>query len=122
MRRVLLDQGLAPQAALMLREQGWDAIHVSEIGMERSGDSEILERASAETRTSVTFDRDFHTHLALSRAGKPSVVFIRLSALKAPEQVALIDLVWSQVGAALDEGAAVTVDISAIRVRRLPLR
>jgi predicted nuclease of predicted toxin-antitoxin system len=36
--RLLLDQGLAPLAAAILREQGFDAVHVWEIGMHRSED------------------------------------------------------------------------------------
>jgi predicted nuclease of predicted toxin-antitoxin system len=43
MRRVLLDQGLAPSAATLLREMGWDAVHVSEISMQTADDSEILD-------------------------------------------------------------------------------
>ena len=38
MNPVLLDQGLAPRAAMILRQHGVDAIHVSEIGMDRAED------------------------------------------------------------------------------------
>lgn len=34
MNRILLDQGLAPRTAAILRQHGLDAVHVSEIGME----------------------------------------------------------------------------------------
>lgn len=47
MRRVLLDQGLAPRAAAMLRDDGWDAVHVSEIEMQTAEDVEILNLARA---------------------------------------------------------------------------
>jgi hypothetical protein len=33
MRRVLLDQGLAPRAAVLLRAEGWEALHVGEAGL-----------------------------------------------------------------------------------------
>ena len=41
MNTFLLDPGLAPHAAAMLREQGLDVLHVSEIGMERAEDVQI---------------------------------------------------------------------------------
>jgi predicted nuclease of predicted toxin-antitoxin system len=45
MRRILLDQGLGPAAAALLRAEGWDAVHVSEAGLATAEDSEILEFA-----------------------------------------------------------------------------
>ena len=45
MNRVLLDQGLAPNAAVLLREAGWDAIHVAEAGLAHAEDLEILDYA-----------------------------------------------------------------------------
>jgi predicted nuclease of predicted toxin-antitoxin system len=41
MKRIVLDQGLAPRAAAIFRAQGWDAIHVSEAGLDRADDLEI---------------------------------------------------------------------------------
>jgi predicted nuclease of predicted toxin-antitoxin system len=46
MHRLLLDQGLAPRAAAILRQHGLDAVHVSEIGMEQAEDIHILEKGS----------------------------------------------------------------------------
>lgn len=64
MTRLLLDQGLAPLAAVILRKECFDAIHMSEIGMDRADDVAILERARMEERVCVTLDHDFHAHLA----------------------------------------------------------
>ena len=46
---ILLDQGLAPRAAAILRERGFDVVHVMDIGMAESDHADIL--AAAETRT-----------------------------------------------------------------------
>ena len=73
MRRVLLDQGLAPRAAALLRAEGWDALHVIEAGLDHAQDGEILAFALAENRVCVTLDHDFHVHLALAKAVAPSV-------------------------------------------------
>jgi hypothetical protein len=50
MIRVLLDQGLAPRAAALLRAAGWDAIHVTEIGLQRADDKDILKAAREDSR------------------------------------------------------------------------
>jgi len=122
MTRILLDQGLAPGTAILLRSEGWDALHVMEVGLDRSQDVQILEFASRERRTCVTLDHDFHAHLALAQMVGPSVVLVRLEGLDASRQAALIRRVWETCGEAIDEGAAVSVDAFSIRVRRLPLR
>ena len=122
MTRLLLDQGLAPSAAALLRQSGMDAVHVSEIGMERAQDGDILEKARAEERTCVTLDHDSHAHLAIARHGHPSVMLLRVQGLDAKGQADLIRSVCAQCETALNEGAAVSADSHSIRVRRLPLR
>lgn len=63
MRRLLLDQGLPRSSAILLTEAGWYAVHVADMGMSRSDDSEIPWRAQAEARVRVTLDADFHSLL-----------------------------------------------------------
>jgi len=120
--RVLLDQGLAPHAAELLRLGGWDVLHASEAGLERSDDAEILDFARREGRTRITLDHDFHVHLELSRAGKPSVILLRVQGLAAEGQAQLIRSVYEVCENAVAEGAAVSADERSIRIRRLPLR
>ena len=122
MRRILLDQGLAPNAASILREQGFDAVHVAEIGMHRAEDVEILQFARDGSRVCVTLDHDFHAHLATTGRGRPSVVLLRAQGLDANGQADLIRSVYLQCEAALSEGAAVSADGESVRVRRLPLK
>lgn len=122
MNRILLDQGLAPRAAAILRHQGWDAVHVSEIGMDQAEDILILEKARNEGRVCVALDHDFHAHLALTGLGRPSVVLLRVQSLDPQGQADLIRSVCVQCENALSEGAAISADGESIRVRRLPLR
>jgi len=122
MKSILLDQGLAPHAAAILRELGLDAVHVSEIGMGQAEDIQILERARNDERVCVTLDHDFHAHLAVTGQGRPSVVFLRAQGLDAHGQADLIRSVCVQCETALSEGAAVSADRNSIRIRRLPLR
>lgn len=122
MNRILLDQGLAPRAAAILRQHGLDAVHVSEIGMEQAEDIHILERARNDEMVCVTLDHDFHAHLAVSGHGRPSVVLLRVQGLAAQGQADLIRSVCLQCETALSGGAAVSADRESIRIRRLPLR
>ena len=121
MSRFLLDQGLAPLAAAILRQRGFDAVHVTEIGMERADDVAILEHARNEERVCVTLDHDFHAHLATAGQGRPSVILLRVQGLDAQGQADLIRLVYARCEGALRDGAAVSADREKIRLRRLPL-
>ena len=122
MIRILLDQGLAPRAAAILRERGLDAAHVSEIGLERAEDIYILEQARKDERVCVTLDHDFHAHLAVTGQGRPSVVLLRVQGLDAQGQADLMRSVCLQCEAALSAGAAISADRKSIRIRWLPLR
>jgi len=119
--RVLLDQGLAPNTAALLRAAGWDALHVTEIGLDRAPDEEILRCAREQRRTCVTLDHDFHAHLALARSDEPSVVLLRVEGLDSVQQTAVIRRVWEVCGEAIQSGAAISADRRSVRVRRLPL-
>ena len=122
MKRVLLDQGLAPRTAALLRSEGWEAQHVSEAGLSRADDPEILSFARQRGMTCVTLDHDFHAHLALCLSEIPSVVLVRIEGLSAEGQTELIKAVWAVCGEAIAEGAAVSTDGVAVRFHRLPLR
>ena len=122
MNAILLDQGLAPGAAAILRQRGFDAIHVLEIGMDRADDADILAAAVEQNRTCVTLDHDFHTHLALAGQERPSVILLRIEGLGASAQADLIESICVRCDAALNDGAAVSSDGKTVRIRRLPLR
>ena len=81
MIRLLLDQGLPRSAVRLLGDVGWNVIHAGDIGMARSSDSDILDYAPRERRVCVTLDADFHAHLAVSGAARPSTVRVRIEGL-----------------------------------------
>ena len=122
MIKVLLDQGLAPRAAVLLAERGMNAVHVSEIGLAEAQDAEILQAARDSGWACVTLDHDFHTHLAVAGQGSPSVILLRVEGLAAQEQADMIGSICLQCEAALTQGAAISADGSSVRIRRLPLK
>jgi predicted nuclease of predicted toxin-antitoxin system len=119
--KLLLDQGTPRSTAALLRKAGIETVHTAEIGMAKADDEEILRRASADDRTVVTLDADFHALLALSRARKPSVIRIRIEGLHAEELCGLIQSVIEQCGEDLNAGAMISVQEHCIRVRHLPI-
>ena len=121
MKRLLLDQGLPRSTPALLRHAGWDVVHVSEIGMSRADDTEILRRARGESRVCVTLDADFHSLLATSGERGPSVIRIRKQGLDATALAVLLQTIWSRIEDALDSGALVTISERSIRVRQLPI-
>jgi predicted nuclease of predicted toxin-antitoxin system len=98
------------------------ALHVVEARLDRAADYEILDFADRGNWTCVTLDHDFHLHLALNRAGRPSVVFLRVERLGSEEQATLIRKIWDKCESSIDRGAAVSADTKSIRIRLLPLR
>lgn len=73
--KLLLDQGLPRNTAVLLRDASVDTIHVGEIGFSAAEDAEIIQKGLEEI---ITLDADFHAILALTNAKKPSVIRIRL--------------------------------------------
>ena len=55
----------------------------------KPGYREILDFARTGQRVIITLDSDFHTILAVTNASSPSVILIRLEALKGPGLVLL---------------------------------
>ena len=119
--KLLLDQGLPRSAATLLSERGIDTIHVGEIGLWAAEDAEIILQARQDERIVVTLDADFHSILAFNNASSPSVIRIRIERLRAKALTELLFDVLDQCQAELEQGAAVTVEPSRIRIRRLPL-
>ena len=119
--KLLLDQGLPLSAAALLRDAGIDTIHVGEMGMSQAEDAEIIQKARVEERVVVTLDADFHTLLALNEAASPSVIRVRIERLRAQALRDLLLMVIAECEEDLEQGVAIAVEPSRIRIRRLPL-
>ena len=119
--RLGLDQGLPFRAAAVLRRDGIDTAHASEVGLSRASDDDILEWCRKEERILVTLDRDFHQIIALASASLPSVIRLRLQGLGADETAELIRIVITDHADDLTAGALITVRGHSLSVRRLPI-
>lgn len=119
--KLLLDQGLPRSTALLLRNIGIATTHIADIGLATATDAAILETARNGGSLVVTLDADFHALLALSGAGAPSVIRIRIEGLRGYTLANLLVEILAVCRDDLAAGAMVSVTESGIRVRRLPL-
>jgi predicted nuclease of predicted toxin-antitoxin system len=119
--RFLADMGVAQSTAQRLREAGHDVAHLSELGMGRLSDREILELASREERIVLTFDLDFTDLLAAGLHQRPSVVIFRLkNQIPAAVTPRLLTLLTERAHE-LREGTIAIVEDARYRLRRLPI-
>lgn len=107
--QLLLDQGVPRDAVQFLRSAGIDSIHVGELGMFASSDTEILEWARAQNRLVVTVDADFHAILMLHQSPAPSVIRIRLQGLDGRALANILSPVLHHYEKELIAGCMITV-------------
>jgi predicted nuclease of predicted toxin-antitoxin system len=120
--RFLADVGTSRSTCAELRRLGHDAVHLSEEGLQRLQDEEILRMARESERVILAFDLDFGDLLAASSATLPSVIIFRLED-QTPASVTpkLLHLI-AERELELTEGAIVIVEERRYRLRRLPLQ
>ena len=119
--RLILDQGEPRDAAASLRGLGFECLHVGEIGMSKSEDDEILAWSLGRNAIVVTLDADFHAILAVSGAGAPSVIRLRIQGLGASAVVELVQKTLARFGEDLRRGCLVTAKANKITCHRLPI-
>lgn len=118
--KFLLDMGLAASTARHLRDNGHDAVHLLDEGLERLADTDIVAKAISEQRIILTHDLDFGRIVSLSKGRSPSVVTFRLSNMRAVEVNRRLEELILRFAAELEQGALISVTDQNIRVRRLP--
>lgn len=120
--KFLIDQNRSPHLAKLLRDAGHDAVHTSELGLERAEDRELLLLAAEEDRIVVSGDTDFGALLAMRRATSPSVILFRARHLSRAEHQATVILQHlDELANDLAQGAVLVITDDRIRVRHLPL-
>ena len=120
--KFLADMGISPGVVAFLADEGHDAIHLHEQGLDRLPDSEILTKARNEARILLTHDLDFGELVAASGDRLPSVVIFRLRNMQ-PDQVnQYLRSVITEYRDSLEGGVIVSVNEGQIRSRVLPIK
>jgi predicted nuclease of predicted toxin-antitoxin system len=118
--RLVLDQGVPRDAAVGLRDYGYECVHVGEVGMHNAADDEILAWSGTDAVV-VTLDADFHAILAVSGASGPSVIRFRIEGLRAPKVTSLIKKLIAEFRTDLEGGCLITVKSHKTTCHRLPI-
>lgn len=119
--RFLTDAGISPASVAFLEQIGHDVVHVRTINMQRSSDRAIVDHATTDRRSIITFDLDFGEILAVGVLDRPSVILLRLSNERPEEVNRRLSTVIAEQQAALESGALVLVEDTRYRVRKLPI-
>jgi predicted nuclease of predicted toxin-antitoxin system len=119
--KILLDEGLPRRGAALLRDDGIEAVHLTEIAKASTADHLILEEARHAGWIVVTLDSDFHPILAVQGWSSPSVIRIRREGLSAEDVRDLVVRLLNDHEAALLSGVALSVRAHLVGIRKLPL-
>jgi len=116
-----VDMPLSPGLAAWLREQGHDAVHALEMGLQHAPDIEILMRAKQEARTIVTADLDYPRLLALAQTTDPSLILFRDGNWSEADVVSRLREVLQALSDDDIAQSIIVVDRNRVRRRRLPI-
>ncbi|MCA2640769.1 MAG: hypothetical protein EWV49_09915 [Microcystis aeruginosa Ma_QC_Ch_20071001_S25] len=120
--KFLGDMGISPRTIALLREQGYDAIHLIEENLEKMTDQNILDKARQEERILLTVDLDFAQLLAISGDSLPSVILFRLGNVSREVVNRRLLAILNNYATELTNGLIISVTDVSIRLRHLPIQ
>ncbi len=120
--KILLDMNLSPSWVGFLQQEGFEAVHWSNVGDPRASDVAIMSWARQNGFLVFSHDLDFSALLAATQAAGPSVVQVRTQDVM-PEAIGrdVVRVLRLRAGE-IERGAVVSIDKVTSRVRVLPIR
>jgi predicted nuclease of predicted toxin-antitoxin system len=119
--KFLIDMPLSPALAVWLTQQGYDAIHALDIGLDRAPDEVILKHAKNEQRVVVTADLDYPRLLALAQAEEPGLILFMGGCFNEQHVVERLARALELVPLEELPHSIVVIEQNRIRRKRLPL-
>jgi|SRR5262245_16886163 len=120
--KLLLDMNLSPTWVRFLEENGFESVHWSTVGPATAPDAGIMAWARDHGFVLITQDLDFSAILAATDAHGPSVLQLRAQDVLPDAIGPAIVRVIRENRTTLDDGAIISIDELASRVRVLPIR
>lgn len=117
----LLNMNMARQLGRLLETRGHSWQHVGDMGLQQAEDSIVLAAAKQGGQVILTHDLDYGTLLAFSGDVRPSVVIFRRRDVHPKALFGVMMENWADLAPALERGALVILEDSAIRIRHLPI-
>jgi predicted nuclease of predicted toxin-antitoxin system len=118
--KIVIDMNLSPQWVEVLRSEGLDCVHWSEIGTPNAPDREILSWARSNGYVVFTHDLDFGAILAATKADSPSVLQLRTTDISPRRIGKSVVSAFRQFEKLLSQGALISIDQKRARARILP--
>jgi len=112
---------LSPEVAVWLLQQGHDAIHAFQAGLDDSSDEAILEYARNEQRVVVTADLDYPRLLALMKAERPGLILFRGGNYREQEAIGRLTRAFEMIPIEELPTSIIVIEKGRIRRRHLPL-
>jgi len=119
--KFLIDNALSPSIAYGLIEKGHDALHVRDVGLAASSDSEIIDLAARQDRVLISSDTDFGAILTFRESTKPSFILFRQSDKRPASQLSFLLDNLPAFQKELLTGCVIVLEDKRIRIRSLPI-
>jgi predicted nuclease of predicted toxin-antitoxin system len=116
--RLLVDANLAPRLAAVIREHGYEAKHVTEVGLGPASDQATFEQARAEGWVVLTADLDFAQLAAVTNFAPVGVILLRLRSLRAERVVERLLAALPMIGDAVSQGSIAVIEETRTRLRQ----
>jgi len=118
--RFLLNMNVSPKLGDALRVLGHDARHCKDLGLDRSPDENILDRARTDHAVIITADLDFPRPAYLSEVPCPGILLLRLDIPSARESIRRVEDALKQIDFPDWSNRIVVVENDKIRVNQVP--
>lgn len=117
--KFLVDNSISPLVAGALKKEGYDSIHVRDIGLHKASDKDIFNRAYKEDRIIISADTDFSYLLSTWNKNKPSLILFRKGYHTPKHQIEILLAHLPKFEKELLEGYIIVFEKERIRIRRL---
>lgn len=115
--RFLTDENIFPQTITFLRKSGHDVKDIQESGLHQITDDKIIETASQEERTIITFDKHFGDILRYPPDSLSGIILIRIHPPLLKDIFDALNNLFKNYHAATFKGRLVVLSKSGYRIR-----